>query len=60
MPGSQNGESDGAISAISGFFGHNNDCQQSIMKRVPAVPLHPHVYEVALSQLKGGSGCDHT
>ena len=25
------------------------------MKRLPAVPLHPHVYEVALAQLESGA-----
>ena len=50
-------ESDGAVSSIAGFFNHNELCQQSVMKCLPAVPLHPHVYEVAIAQLEGGSRC---
>lgn len=33
---------------IVGYFEHNDACQASMLKRTPAVPLHPHVYEVAV------------
>ncbi|KAJ7110244.1 hypothetical protein C8R43DRAFT_962415 [Mycena crocata] len=48
-------ESDGAVSSIIGCLSHNVECQNSVLKRLPAIPLHPHVYEVALEQLKSGS-----
>lgn len=35
---------------------HNEACQSAILKRLPAVPLHEHVYEVALHQLESLSG----
>jgi hypothetical protein len=47
--------SDGAVSTVVGYFIHNESCQQSVMKRLPPVPLHPHVYEIALAQLEGGA-----
>lgn len=34
---------------------HNEACQSAILKRLPAVPLHEHVYEVALHQLESGA-----
>lgn len=33
---------------------HNMGCQEALMSRIPAVCLHPSVYEVALQQLKSG------
>ena len=48
-------ESDNAVSQIVGYFEHNSECQQSVIKRIPAVPLHPHVYELALAQLSAGA-----
>jgi hypothetical protein len=47
--------SDGAVSSVIGYFNHNESCQQSVMKRLPAIPLHPHVYEIALAQLESGA-----
>ena len=47
--------SDGAVSSVVGHLMHNDLCRQSVMTRLPAVPLHPHVYEVALTQLESGS-----
>ncbi|TFK45583.1 hypothetical protein OE88DRAFT_1649201 [Heliocybe sulcata] len=46
--------SDGAVLCIVGYFQHNTECEAATMKRLPAVPLHPHVYEVALQQLQTG------
>jgi hypothetical protein len=47
--------SSGRIGRIIGYFEHNLGCQTGIMKRLPPVPLHPHVFEVALEQLKEGA-----
>ena len=46
--------SDGAATRVTGFLEHNEQCKQSAMARIPPIPLHPHVYEVALSQLRSG------
>ena len=48
-------ESDGEITRIAGHFEHNQECQTSTLSRLPAVPLHDHVYEVALDQLENGA-----
>jgi hypothetical protein len=48
-------ERSGEILRIIGFLEHNADCRLSIMKRMPSIPLHPHVVEVALEQLRNGS-----
>jgi len=50
-------DSDGQVTQIFGIFNHNPGCEASIMSRIPAVPLHPHVYEVALEQLQNGARC---
>lgn len=47
--------SDGQVTRIIGVFEHNQGCRNSVMTRIPAVPLHPHVYEVALEQLRDGA-----
>lgn len=47
--------SDGQITRISGIIEHNSACQKAILNRLPAIPLHDHVYEVALEQLENGS-----
>ncbi|KAJ3855966.1 hypothetical protein EV368DRAFT_79123 [Lentinula lateritia] len=46
---------DGAISRIAGFPEHNDPCQTAVLERVPPIPLHEHVYEVALGQLRSGA-----
>ena len=48
-------QSNGQISRIAGYVTHNEECKSSLLKRLPAVPLHEHVYEVALDQLKKGA-----
>ncbi|KAJ3925474.1 MAG: hypothetical protein NXY57DRAFT_880635, partial [Lentinula lateritia] len=45
----------GAISRIAGFPEHNGPCQTAVLERVPQIPLHEHVYEVALEQLRCGA-----
>lgn len=47
--------SDGKVTRIAGHFSHNSKCTNSVLKRLPAVPLHEHVYEVALEQLESGA-----
>ncbi|KAJ8094574.1 hypothetical protein PM082_010580 [Marasmius tenuissimus] len=44
-----------AIERISGILKHNEACTQGVLARVPAVPVHEHVWEVALSQLANGA-----
>ncbi|KAI0077030.1 hypothetical protein K474DRAFT_1555911, partial [Panus rudis PR-1116 ss-1] len=41
---------------IVGYLEHNEECQRSVLKRRPAIPLHPHVIETALRQLRHGAG----
>jgi hypothetical protein len=50
--------SDGEITRIAGHFDHNEQCQSAALKRIPRVPLHDHVYEVALAQLEAGARYD--
>ncbi|KAJ3729336.1 hypothetical protein C8R42DRAFT_558864, partial [Lentinula raphanica] len=46
---------DGKILKICGIFEHNSGCEEAGMNRLPAIPLHEHVYEVALKQLQNGA-----
>lgn len=48
-------QSNGQISRIAGYLVHNEGCKNSLLKRLPAVPLHDHVYELALDQLEKGA-----
>ena len=43
--------SNGQVVQIVGVLDHNEGCQSAQMARLPSIPLHPHVYEVALDQL---------
>lgn len=45
----------GTVVRIIGYFHHNEGCQGASLVRYPRVPIHPHVYEVALSQLRCGA-----
>ncbi|KAI0764222.1 hypothetical protein BD413DRAFT_433493, partial [Trametes elegans] len=45
----------GYVMRIIGYFQHNEECQQAAMVRFPAVPLHPHVVEVAMIQLRSNA-----
>ncbi|KAF7971658.1 hypothetical protein HWV62_20622 [Athelia sp. TMB] len=49
-------DSDGAVARVIGFLQHNNACLRASITHIPPVPLHPHVYEVALRQLQNGAG----
>jgi hypothetical protein len=48
-------ESTGHTERIIGHFLHNLECKAGKMMRFPAIPLHEHVYEVALAQLFQGA-----
>ncbi|KAF7978440.1 hypothetical protein HWV62_624 [Athelia sp. TMB] len=52
-------EGNGAVTRIVGVSEHNDECDKSGMVRMPAIPLHPHVYEVALAQLQHGASKSH-
>ncbi|KAL6298230.1 hypothetical protein BKA93DRAFT_711361, partial [Sparassis latifolia] len=43
-----------AFLRVVGYFEHDEQCSIAVIKRFPAVPLHPHVYEVAVRQLREG------
>ena len=43
------------ILRIIGYFEHNEDCQNATLVRYPSIPLHEHVYKVALEQLSQGA-----
>ncbi|KAH9960984.1 hypothetical protein BGW80DRAFT_1438809 [Lactifluus volemus] len=43
------------IRRIVGILEHNPECQLGVMTRMPSIPLHPHVIEVALAQLREGA-----
>ncbi|KAJ3776501.1 hypothetical protein FB446DRAFT_291821 [Lentinula raphanica] len=45
----------GSIVKLCGIFEHNAGCEEARMNRLPAIPLHEHVYEVALEQLENGA-----
>ena len=44
-------DSDGQVMRIVGVLDHSEGCQSAQMACLPSIPLHPHVYEVALDQL---------
>ncbi|KAG8918999.1 hypothetical protein FRC02_001993 [Tulasnella sp. 418] len=45
---------DQKVLRIMGYFTHNEGCQNAKIVRLPPIPLHPHVYEIALQQLQSG------
>ena len=47
--------SNGKVSRIAGYLSHNDGCRSALLKRLPAVPLHDHVYEMALDLLENGA-----
>ncbi|KAF8147129.1 hypothetical protein K438DRAFT_1689141, partial [Mycena galopus ATCC 62051] len=42
------------ILRVRGFLEHNEACKTALMQRIPALPLHPSVYQTALIQLANG------
>jgi hypothetical protein len=49
----------GFVERIIGYFEHNESCKSATLVRVPSIPLHEHVYEIALAQLSQGARYDH-
>ena len=47
--------SEGHILRVMGVLEHNVECVDARLVRKPAVPLHEHVIEVALEQLRAGA-----
>lgn len=45
----------GKILLVRGYFEHNLPCRDAFLSRIPPIPLHPSVFEVALKQLRGGA-----
>ncbi|KAJ3770608.1 hypothetical protein FB446DRAFT_790362 [Lentinula raphanica] len=48
-------KANGAVTWIAGVPDHNEACRASFLERRPPVPLHEHVYQVALEQLQDGA-----
>ncbi|KAJ3966696.1 hypothetical protein EV361DRAFT_766651, partial [Lentinula raphanica] len=48
-------KSNRVITWVAGVPDHNEACKASFLERRPPVPLHEHVYEIALDQLKDGA-----
>ncbi|GJJ10373.1 hypothetical protein Clacol_004599 [Clathrus columnatus] len=46
---------DSVVQRIMGIIEYNEACIAQDMKRFPAVPLHPHVWQIALEQLNEGA-----
>ncbi|KAJ3836483.1 hypothetical protein F5878DRAFT_502514, partial [Lentinula raphanica] len=47
----------GVVTWIAGVLDHNDGCRSSFLERRPPVPLHEHIYEVALEQLRKLKWC---
>ena len=45
----------GAVNRIVGIIEHNEKCMAAELIHKPAIPLHDHVYEVAIDQLRSGA-----
>ncbi|KIJ32755.1 hypothetical protein M422DRAFT_265387 [Sphaerobolus stellatus SS14] len=43
------------ILRIAGIVSHNEECCKEIMQRLPAIPLHEHVWQIAIEQLEQGA-----
>lgn len=42
------------ILCLRGYFEHNNECKAALLQRIPPLPLHPRVHELALTALTQG------
>ena len=40
---------------VTGILTHNEECCERVMRRLPPIPLHDHVWQVALQQLNDGA-----
>lgn len=45
-----------AVRRVIAYLQHNEACIKAELVRAPSVPLHDHVLEVALRQLRNGAG----
>lgn len=43
------------IIRITGILEHGVACEKQEMQQLPPVPLHPHVWQIALKQIQGGA-----
>jgi hypothetical protein len=43
------------ILRIRGYFEHNDGCKEALLARIPALPLHPKVFQIAILQLADGA-----
>ena len=43
------------IIRIAGVLEHNDECKATYMTRLPPIPLHDHVWQIALEQLHDGA-----
>ena len=43
------------IIRITGILEHGVACEKQEMQRLPPVPLHPHVWQIALKQIQEGA-----
>ncbi|KIJ37260.1 hypothetical protein M422DRAFT_781831 [Sphaerobolus stellatus SS14] len=43
------------ITRIVGILQHNEACEMQEMKRLPPIPLHPHVWKIAIEQINEGA-----
>ena len=48
-------ESTGEIRRLLGVLDHNEPCSKALLTRLPSIPLHLHVAEVAMVQLAAGA-----
>lgn len=44
------------VKRIVGVLEHNEECRTAKLVRSPSIPLHEHVVEVAIRQLRNGAG----
>jgi len=40
---------------ITGIIDHNTSCEEQEMQCIPPIPLHPHVWEIAIQQINDGA-----
>lgn len=48
------------IIRLAGILEHNEACKKKVMKRLPPIPLHPHVFQIALQQINEGAKSVYT
>lgn len=48
-------ENTGEVKRVVGFLQHSSGCSAAVMERLPSIPIHPHVSEIAIAQLAEGA-----